>query len=159
MTGKWTACWRFFNPSRNNYGQKGSRSPVIPTHYSDGLTLASSGWLLATINIVSYKGPTPPPPPPIRWRMEGGRPSRCELYSLRHNHPSSIINTQEDPHGTLIGHIRQVTGEDLQRTLEVSMNLAQEMNNSQTDTIPGRYERWVWGEDEGGVELPLLAWI
>lgn len=46
---------------------------------------------------------------------------------------------------TLIKHIRQLTGEYLQRTLRLSLDLAQEINNS-----PDRYNPWqIWGIGEG----------
>lgn len=46
---------------------------------------------------------------------------------------------------TLIKHIRQLTGEYLQRTLRLSLDLAQEINSS-----PDRYNPWqIWGIGAG----------
>lgn len=53
---------------------------------------------------------------------------------------------------TLIRHIRQLTGEYLQRTLRLSLDLAQEINNS-----PDRYNPWqIWAMGVGSMKV---GWV
>lgn len=72
-----------------------------------------------------------------------GRGCLRELHTLRHPGFSQYHKRPGGSAATLIRHIRQLTGEYLQRTLRLSLDLAQEINSS-----PDRYDRrqiWAMG--------------
>lgn len=81
-----------------------------------------------------------------------GRPRVGLSLWIIHSPSFWFIKYHKCPGGsaaTLIRHIRQLTGEYLQRTLRLSLDLAQEINNS-----PDRYNPWlIWAMGVGSKKV------
>lgn len=123
--------------------------PASPTHYTDVLTPFCCAVLLADVAPNQYShvqkhlqlisSPFNPSQQDANWGKLWVGPS------LWLSQPSSFWfrKYHKRPGGstaTLIRHIRQLTWEYLQRTLRLSLYLAQEINNS-----PDRYNPWqIW---------------